>query len=402
MGELTALGATNLKPLYRAVSFDADERTFYEVHLRLRTASRVLKVIKEFPAASPEMLYSQARRIPWADLFDITRTFMIEGVPGDRGPGKMTANEIGKRVREALQDVFWRKLGRVPKVDLEDPKVVIVAHVLGGRCTLSFDTSGKALHKRGYREDGHPAPLKETMAAAMLLASGYDGSQALMDPMCGTGTLAIEAAMIALGKPPQIHRAKGDFLFEWLTAFNRPLWKTVQDEARAERRDAPTAPIVASDINPAYVELARKSALKARVEKHIEFRIGNAKDATPPAPTGILITNLPYGERLNNQDPDLLALYKSIGDNLKKRFTGWRAALLAAEKGPWKHIGLKTTKRLSLKNGALDVKLLIFDLYEGSRKRAHGEASERAAPEAEGGRMPLPPRSPDGGASMQL
>lgn len=369
IAELQNLGATDIVPTYRAVSFEATEKVFYDLHLKLRTASRIMRVIKEFAAKTPEMLFSQARRVPWHEIFNVNHGFMIDGVPADRGAEFMRANDISKKVREALQDVFYRNLGKIPKVDLAEPKVVIVAFVSKGRCILSLDTAGKALHKRGYRQPGHPAPVKETLAASMLMLAGYDGSQPFLDPMCGSGTIAIEAAMIALGKAPQIHRKKGQFLFEWMKDFNRDLWREVQDEARLGKREKPEHPIVASDISRAYVDMAQANALRARVEKYIEFKVGRFQDAEPPGSRGILIANLPYGARLSKgEDEQLKALYKEIGDTLKKKFAGWRAALLAAEDSPHKWVGLKTTRKIPLMNGNIPCKLLIYDLYEGTRK----------------------------------
>ena len=369
--ELAELGATAIEPGYRAVTFEADERVFYEAHLKLATASRILKVIKEIPAKTPEMLRSQASRIHWAELFDVNFGYLIEGVPAERGAEFMRANDISKMVREGLQDSFMKGAGKLPKVDLEEPKVVIVAFVRGGKCILSFDTCGKALHKRGYREGGHPAPVKETLAAAMLRLAGYDGTLPLLDPMCGSGTIAIEAAMMALKKAPQIHRKKGQFNFEWLKDFNRDLWRDVQDAVRAERLPEPPAPIVASDINPKYVDMARANALRARVEKDMTFRVGRIEDVRPIGPKGLLIANLPYGERLEKgQAEELKALYQEIGNTLKRHFSGWRAAFLAAEDSPHKFIGLKTSRRFPLLNGSIKCKLLVFDLYEGTRRGA--------------------------------
>jgi putative N6-adenine-specific DNA methylase len=373
--ELRELGATDIAPLYRALTFQMSEEGFYDAHLRLRTASRIFRVLREGSARTPEMLFDQARRVPWPKLFDVTRGYLVEGVPGDRDGG-MRANDISRKVREAIEETFRRAVGRLPKVDLEEPKVVVVAFLRNGRLTLSLDTAGKALHKRGYRLEGHPAPIKETLASAILRLAGYDGTQALLDPMCGSGTIAIEAAQIALRKPPQMHRKKGQFLFEWLNDFDRDLWRQVQERARLERLETPPAPIVASDINETYVGAARRNALRARVERDVTFRPGRFEDATPPAKTGILVANLPYGERLSPGEMDALkALYGEIGNTLKRRFAGWRAVLLAAEASPYKFIGLKPSRRIPLANGSIPCKLLVFDLYEGKRTRAEDAAA---------------------------
>jgi putative N6-adenine-specific DNA methylase len=366
LSELAALGAGDLRPAFRAVLFDATPAQFYELHLRLRTASRLLQVIREVPAHTPAMLQSQARRIHWPELFDARRAFMVESV-GEEAPG-LSHRQVITQVREGLRDAFARAGGAVPPVDTAEPKVVVVAHLAAGRCMLSFDTSGKSLHKRGYRESGHPAPLKETLAAAILQLAGYDGSEAFLDPMCGSGTLAIEAAMIAVRKAPQIHRGKGEFNFEWLAGFDRPLWRATQEQVRAGKLDAPPCIVAASDIREDFVAMARKSALKARVEKYISFATAPMQDVEPPAERGLLVTNLPYGDRIGGGVEETRVLYEQIGDTLKQRYAGWRAAILAASAAPWKAIGLRPSRTISLLNGSIPCKLLLFELYSGTRR----------------------------------
>lgn len=369
VAELAALGAWDLSPRFRAVEFCASPALYYESHLKLRTASRVLRVVRTVPAGNPPMLRSQVRRIRWPELFDSTRSFMVEALGAEGRGATMPPLQVITQVREGIREAFTAAGGAVPPVDREEPKVVIVAHLERGRCTLCLDTSGKSLHKRGYRESGHPAPVKETLAAALLHYAGYDGTQPFLDPMCGSGTLAIEAAMLALRKAPQIHRAKGGFGFEWLKDFDRALWRETQDRVRAEKLEATPAPVVASDLEPRFVEMARKSALAARVERYMSFATGAFQDIAPPAPTGVLVTNLPYGERIGGAAPDLAQLYGEIGDTLKRRFAGWRAALLAADESPWKAIGLKPSRTIRLMNGSIPCRLLVFELYAGSRRQ---------------------------------
>jgi putative N6-adenine-specific DNA methylase len=367
--ELKSLGATEIDPQFKAVHFKVDEEGFYDLHLKLRTASRLLKIIKIFSAKDENMLYDQARRIPWDEVFDVDSTFVIEGVPGERGPGVMSANTISKRIREALQSSFLHKKKKKPSVNLEEPDVSLSAFVRGGKCILSIDTSGKSLHKRGYRSDKHPAPIKETLASAILKLLKYDGSTALYDPMCGSGTIAIEACSIALNKAALIHRKRGDFGFEKLPFFNKDLWRKVQDKAREAKDEKLTAPIFASDIQSKYVDAARDNALRARVERYITFMSGDFFDLDPPAPEGLLIANLPYGERLKNvSQEETLDFYKRIGDKLKKDYAGWRAAFLVAEESPWKFFGLKPSRKINLLNGSIPVKLVVFDLYKGTKK----------------------------------
>jgi putative N6-adenine-specific DNA methylase len=367
--ELSALGAFDLTPRFRAIEFTATPGLYHEAHLQLRTASRVLRVVRTVPAGNPPMLRSQVRRIRWAELFDPTRGFMVESLGAEGRGATMPPLQVITQVREGIREAFTAAGGAVPPVDREDPKVVIVAYLERGRCTLCLDTSGKSLHKRGYRESGHPAPLKETLAAAILHYAGYDGTQPFLDPMCGSGTLAIEAAMLAVRKAPQIHRAKGGFGFEWLKDFDRALWRETQDRVRNEKLEAPPCAVVASDLESRFVEMARKSALSARVERYMTFATGRFQDVEPPAPTGVLVTNLPYGERIGGGDTDLARLYGEIGDTLKRRFAGWRAALLAADESPFKAIGLRPARTVRLMNGSIPCRLLVFDLYAGSRRQ---------------------------------
>ena len=374
--ELQSLGVQELQPGFRAIEFPVGPALYYELHLRLRTASRLLRVIKTVPARNGPMLYSQVRRLHWPEWFDARHGFMVEclGVDAAAG-GSLGPKQVITEVREGIRASFAAAGAGEPKIDTEEPRVVVVAHVARGRCTLSFDTTGKSLHKRGYRESGHPAPLKETLAAAILRYAGYDGTQPFLDPMCGSGTLAIEAAMIAVDKAPQIHRHKGEFNFEWLGDFDRPLWRATQDRVRLAKLEAPRAPVVASDIEPKYVEMARKSALKARVERYVQFATTRVQDVEPPGEQGLLVTNLPYGERIGGAATDVAQLYGEVGDVLKQRFGGWRAAILAAEASPYKAIGLKPSRSILLMNGSIPCRLLLFDLYAGSRRRSRSPSS---------------------------
>jgi putative N6-adenine-specific DNA methylase len=220
---------------------------------------------------------------------------------------------------------------------------------------IGIDTAGRALHKRGWRTNGHPAVLKETLAASILLLAGYDGNEPLLDPMCGSGTIVIEAAYIALNKAPLIHRGKDDFSLEHLNGFDRPLWRKVSDQLRAAKKSALTAPIYASDIKEKYVELARATALRARVEKYIDFSVKPFQEWEPPAPNGLLAANLPYGERIGILD----SLYRDVGKVIKERFGGWRIALLVTADAPIQLLGLNIKKEIPLLNGALPVKLIL-------------------------------------------
>ena len=371
MDDLATYGATDIKEGFKAVRYRADQATAYSIHLKLGTASRILKIYREGAALSRKALFFQATKIKWDLLLDQNKTYLVEGVAGDRGPNAPSSNEISKAIREAIEACHKKRQLQPPKVDLKDPHHVIVGFYYGGKICISIDTSGKSLHKRGYKVGTHPAPIKEHLAHGLLKLAGYDGSQPIMDPMCGSGTFAIEAAYIALTKAPLIHRKKGDFGLEHLKNFDRTLWRETQDEARQMRGGELPQPIYAFDISPEYVNMTKKHALRARVERHLEIDRRDFLSAPPPPTKGLLICNLPYGDRLSQSDgQDLAAFYKAFGDTLKKQYTGWRAAILTAENAPWQSIGLRASKRLKIQNGGINCKFLIYDLYEGSHKRS--------------------------------
>jgi putative N6-adenine-specific DNA methylase len=229
------------------------------------------------------------------------------------------------------------------------------------RLMVSVDTSLESLHKRGVRVQGHPAPLKETLAAALLAVCEFDGRTNFYDPMCGSGTIAIEAAQIATHTAPLLHRAAGSFGFEHLLDFNAPLWKKLRDDAKAAKH-APVAGIFASDIDGGFVNIARQTAANAGVADSMQFEVKDFFKTTKPADRGTMIMNIPYGLRLVDQDvsPEFMA---AIGDHFKTAYQGWRCAILAPNSSPFKMIGLKPNRQANFLNGMVPVKLLVFDIY---------------------------------------
>ena len=363
--ELTNLGATEVALGYRAVMATVTAESFYRCHLWLRTASSLALELETFQFRGFDDLKNRSSRLPWHRLFQPEHTYLIDGIAGDRGQGTLSSNDISKAVRLGLEIAFQRRVKQTPKVDLKEPKVKIVAFVRKSRVHVSVNTTGKVLHKRGYKEDHHPAPLKETLAAACLRLAGYDGTTTFLDPMCGSGTLAIEAAYLALNKAPMIHRKKGQFGFEWLLNFDRNLWRKIQDDARSHRLGEPHQAIIASDLEPHFVKAARANALRARVEKHLTFSVTNFLDIDTAAMSpGILVTNLPYGDRLSTKE-ELEIFYRKIGDTLKSRFQGWQVYLLTAFDAPHKAIGLRPSAKIPIKNGAIDCRLLKYEIFSG-------------------------------------
>ena len=352
--ELALLGVKDPRPIYRGVAFEADLETGYRAHLWLRTASRIQRIVADLPASSAGELEAAAAAIAWREWLRSRFPFTVSPILTDAEARAVGEAAVQGAIAGAVARSFAEASEPAPRFDPEADPVTLMAHLRGGVCTLGLDTAGRALHKRGWRLGGHPAVLKETLAASILLLAGYDGSEQLLDPMCGSGTLVIEGAYIALGKAPLIHRAKDDFGFERQAGFDRPLWRRVSDQARASKLPAPRAPIFASDVREAYVELARKTALRARVEKHIHFSTASFHELEPPVPGGLLVANLPYGERIG-----ALSL-REVGRTLRGKLAAWRAALLLPAAAPTKELGLAPEREFALKNGALDVRLLLF------------------------------------------
>jgi putative N6-adenine-specific DNA methylase len=275
---------------------------------------------------------------------------------GDLAAQKIDAETLVRLTVNAVEAAPFEKQAPLFNPDSEHA-ITLVPFIRDGLCTLGIDSAGRALHKRGWRTTGHPAVLKETLAASILMMAGYDGSEVLYDPMCGSGTLVIEAAYIALNKAPLIHRGKDDFALEHLAKFDRALWRKISDQLRAQKKNALQAPIFASDINPKFVEVAKSSALKARVEKYLQFTSGSFQQLPPPAPKGLLVTNLPYGERIGSGEIE--RLYHDVGKKLAQDYAGWRVALLVPPMAPIKLLGLPRSQVHPLYNGALDVQLMV-------------------------------------------
>ncbi len=357
-GELLRLSVRDAKPIYRGVDFTANLETAYRAHLVLRTASRIQRIVSDLPARSAAELGAAAAAIAWPAWLLARRPFSVTAILTDAAARALGEEAVQAAISEAIARSFAAAAAAAPRFDpLADEPVLLMAHLRAGVCTLGLDTAGRALHKRGWRLPGHPAVLKETLAASILLLAGYDGTEPLLDPMCGSGTVAIEAAYIALNKAPLIHRGKDDFAFEHQAGFDRQLWRRVSEQVRAEKLPAPRAPLFASDLRTAYVELARKTALRARVEKHIAFSTASFFELEPPAGKGLVVANLPYGERIGKGT--LPTLLSEVGRTLRERFAGWRVALLVPAEVPREALGQWARKEIALKNGALDVCLVL-------------------------------------------
>lgn len=377
--ELQSEGAEEVTLGFKAVHFIASAKNAYKIHLKNATSSRIMQLLREGKAKDAKAVFFQALKIKWPEVIGSKTTYLVEGIAGDRGDDAPTSNILSRTIREALEASFDHVKVERPKVDLKDPQVIIVGYYHNRTISISVVTSGKSMHKRGYKTERHPAPIKEHLAASLLHMAGYDGSQVLFDPMCGSGTFVIEGAYIALNKGALIHRRKGEFGLEHMKTFDKDLFRLTQDEVRQGKKDAPPQPIFAADIEPRYLEMTQRHALKARVERHIQLSEQDFFKAPAPASKGILAVNLPYGERLT--EGDLEAFYKRFGDKLKQSYSGWTCAVVAAEGSPWKQIGLRPHSRRQLENGGIPCRFLLYRLYDGSLKQRPGrETTEEQVP----------------------
>lgn len=364
--ELVELGANNVQIQRRAVSFTGDKRMLYTANFCLRTASRVLLPIATFKAKKADEIYEQVKTIDWAQYMTSKTTFQIDAtVYSDLF---RHSQFITYRVKDAIADWWMEHEGVRPNVRLTDPDLYINLHIAGDSITLSLDSSGESLHKRGYRVANTQAPINEALAAGMLLLAGWKGQSDFYDPMCGSGTLLIEAALIARNIAPGIYR-KG-FAFEKWANFDADLFEDVYNDDSRERDF--THKIYGSDAGFYAVQTATKNIQSANLQRDIEvkqirlqeLKFENEKRKTDGA---LVMMNPPYGERLS-QDKDVLRLYQDIGTTLKHQFSGATAWIISSNEEALKCVGLRPAKRIRLMNGDLDCLFNQYVLFSGDRK----------------------------------
>ncbi len=360
--ELKNLGAINPVKATRAVMFEGDQRLMYAANLWCRTALRILKPFKTFPAANEQQLYDEVQKINWEELFSLNDTFSIDAVANK---SYFTHTQfVAQKIKDAIVDQFRNKYGKRPFVDTAHPTLRINAHISEDVCTLSLDSSGESLHKRGYRNEANEAPVNEALAAGLIMLSGWKGQEDFVDFMCGSGTILIEAGLIARNIPPGMFRS--EFGFEKWADFDNDLWNEVLDEAQDKEIRRPDCRIYGCDISSFTNKIARQNVINARMEGVIEVEAMPFHQFKPASEKGTVIINPPYGGRLD--DGDIEALYKAIGDHLKNNFRGWSAWILTANKDAAKRIGLHPSRKIPLFNGALECRFLKYELYEGSKK----------------------------------
>lgn len=357
--ELKSLGAEKTEIVNRGVTFYGGRALLYRVNLGSRLALRVLLPVLHFQASDSHELYREVKRFDWSQYLDNKMTFAID--PVVHSPHFNNSQYVAQKVKDAIVDRFRELTNLRPSVRREEPDLLINVHISGKFVTLSLDSSGGSLHRRGYRTGHFEAPLNEVLAAGMIMISGWDGSGPFLDPMCGSGTLAIEAALIAGGIPPGIF--KKQYGFENWKDFDRELMEHVVRKLSTEKKV--TVPIVARDKDPDAVEITRQQVKQLELQDIITVEQGDFMDSE--GEEGLtLIMNPPYGERLKHDD--LEALYGDIGSTLKHKFPGSNAWILSSSRKALGRVGLKPASKRILFNGALECSYVNYLTFKGKMK----------------------------------
>ncbi|MBD1395823.1 hypothetical protein H9Q13_01485 [Pontibacter sp. JH31] len=368
--ELRALDMEYIKVGNRAVSFSGTLRQMYEANLWCRTAIRILKPIRNFKARDEKDLYEQVQKTNWAEVMDLSQTFAIDAVVSHSTFEHSLF--VAQLTKDAIVDQFRKATGERPSVDRVRPDVRINLHMHENMVTLSLDSSGDSLHRRGYRLLTNVAPLNEVLAAGIIALTGWDKKSTFVDPMAGSGTFLIEAALMAQNIAPGIFR-RDPFAFESWKDYNKELFEMVWKTAEIKEKREPQAEIIGYDIDPDYVLAARKNIENAGLGHVIKIGLADFFETKATAEQGVVVMNPPYNERILSDD--INQLYKQIGDALKNNYQGFDAFVLTGNLDAAKNIGLRASRRTPLYNGAIDCRLLKYELYRGSRR---GEGKEEA------------------------
>ncbi|MBN2635371.1 MAG: class I SAM-dependent RNA methyltransferase [Prolixibacteraceae bacterium] len=358
--EVKRIGGKNVRRGKRAVFYDGDLELIYKSNYQLRAALRILKEIEHFNFKNVDQFYLKCKRIKWQNYFNVDQNFVINSVVVNSRDFR-NSMFASLKVKDAIADYFRENFGKRPSVDTDNPDIIINVHIFQDNCTLSIDSSGESLHKRGYRVKQGDAPLNEVLAAGMIYISGWLGNSDFMDPMCGSGTLPIEAAMIAQNIPPAKFRK--EFAFQLWNDFDPLLWEKVTEPV--EKREF-RHKIYASDISGSNLLNAQTNARRALVFNKIQFACTDFKDLDIDLNNATIVTNPPYGERLKENDLD--GLYSMIGERLKHQYAGNSAWILSSAFESLKFVGLKPSQRVDLFNGPLKCKFNNYRLFEGKGK----------------------------------
>ena len=357
--ELRKLGAQNISPMNRAVSFKGDKGFMYKANLNLRTALRILKPIKHFQAHNEKELYQKLCEIDWPKIFDLDSTFSTHATTHSE---VFTHSKYASLVmKDAIVDTFRKKFKKRPDVDPETPEISINLHIAKHTCTVSLDSSGDSLHKRGYKSNTVIAPMNEVLAAGLILLSNWNKTSNFHDPMCGSGTILIEAALIAYNVPPNIFRKR--FGFEGWKDFDKKLWEKIK-EASLDKETTYYGKITGSDNSQQAVLISRENIDNALMYDNV--KITNSDFFKTEIKTDTLVVfNPPYGERIDLGTDDF---YEKIGTTLKHKYKGSNIWIISSDIENMKFIGLRPSRKIKLMNGKLDCSFRKFEVYEGSKK----------------------------------
>lgn len=359
--ELSELGAQNIELFNRAVSFDYDKKTLYKVNLWSRTAVSFLSGIADFNFKTQEEFYQRMYEIDWNSHFSVKKTILIKAVINRTAFSN--SHYVSMKSKDAIVDYFRDKFGERPSVDSENPDIKIDVYLNGDKCIVSIDSSGAPLFKRGYRKIQGEAPINEALAANLLIMGGYKAEIPLIDPMCGSGTFAIEAALMATNTAPGLLRKQ--FSFQNWNDFDSAMWDELVNEAKGLVNNNPFK-ITAFDIDSKSIDGARQNILRAGMLGKINLSRQDFFKFDPPRPPGMVIINPPYGQRLKPEN--LLQFYNDIGKRLKFNYPGYKAWIISSEIEAIHKISLKPIVKHKLMNGKLDCRFDGYSLYEGSRK----------------------------------
>ncbi len=363
--EILSLGFPILSVGMAEVGTEGSLEDAMRLNLSIRTGQRILFLLESFNAKTPDELYKRISRISWEDYIPEDSYFSVTS--SVYNPTIKDSRFANVKCKDAVVDRIKEKRGRRPDTGPERDKVVIHLYWRSNLCQVFFDTSGEPLSRRGYRMIPLKAPVQETLGATVVLATGWMGNENFINPMCGSGTLAIEAALIGLDRAPGLLRSNYGFMH--LKDFDESSWKTLRRKTRAAAKDRLDGRIIATDISQQAVEAAKKNAMTAGVERLIEFGVCDFSETPVPANGGLVVLNPEYGERLGEIEK-LKETYRKIGDFFKKKCQGYKGYVFTGNLDLAKKIGLRTKRRIPFYNGPIECRLLEYDLYEGSRKEA--------------------------------
>jgi putative N6-adenine-specific DNA methylase len=365
--ELRKLNIQDVVAHRRAVSFSGDMETIYKANFHCRTATRILKPIYQFTARNEEELYGQAKKFDWSSVMDISHKFAVDSVVNSET--FTHSRYIALKLKDAIADQFRERIGRRPFVDPKKPHIQLHIHVSGQDCTVLLDSSGESLHRRGYRQVQDVAPINEVLAAGLIMLSGWNDQKPFIDPMCGSGTLLMEAALIAKGIAPGVFRK--EFAFENWLDFDKELFERVFNDDSTERET--NATIIGGDISKRATEITKENLKNAGLSRFVEVETRSIFDFDPPAEPGVVITNPPYGERIKKEQ--LEVFYRQIGDCFKQRYNGYDIWMISGNLEALKGFGLHPSKTYSLFNGNIECKYQRFSMYKGSIKAKYRDDS---------------------------